>query len=63
MSTNTVPATRLWTVEDVSAYLGVPVQTLYEWRRKCKGPKARRVGKYLRYDPQVVRDWFNSLDQ
>ena len=23
---------RLWTVEDVSTYLGVPVKTLYKWR-------------------------------
>ncbi|MGW3615044.1 helix-turn-helix domain-containing protein [Micromonospora sp. NPDC005163] len=48
----------LWTVEDVSAYLGVPVQTLYTWRKRRIGPPAGRVGRHLRYDPDVVRAWF-----
>jgi predicted DNA-binding transcriptional regulator AlpA len=52
---------RLWTVEDVAAFLQVPVATLYDWRRTKRGPLARRVGKYLRYKPQDVRDWFNQL--
>jgi DNA-binding transcriptional MerR regulator len=50
----------LWTIEDVSVFLGVPVQTLYQWRRRGIGPRGRRVGRHLRYDPSVVRHWFNS---
>jgi hypothetical protein len=52
---------RLWGVEDVSAFLGVPIKTIYEWRRTGYGPKGRRVGKYVRYDPAVVRRWFDEL--
>lgn len=52
---------RLWGVQDVANYLGVPVKTLYEWRRTGYGPAGRRVGKYLRYDPAAVRQWFDSL--
>ncbi|WP_328654522.1 helix-turn-helix domain-containing protein [Micromonospora sp. NBC_00330] len=48
----------LWTVDDVSAYLGVPVQTLYTWRKRRIGPPAGRVGRHLRYDPDAVRAWF-----
>lgn len=47
----------LWTAEDASAYLGVPVATLYRWRHLGIGPKAFRVGRYLRYDPDVIRQW------
>lgn len=50
----------LWTVEDAAVLLQVPVKTIYEWRRHRKGPKATRVGKYLRFDPQDVRDWLRS---
>lgn len=50
----------LWTVEDVSTYLGVPVETLYTWRKRSYGPPAARVGKYLRYDPDAVRAWFQA---
>ncbi|RQX12085.1 excisionase [Micromonospora ureilytica] len=48
---------RLWTVEDVSAFLGVPVGTLYQWRHRRFGPPAAKVGRHLRYDPQGVRSW------
>lgn len=54
---------RMWTPEDVSAFLQVPVQTLYQWRRKGVGPRARRVGKHLRWHPEVVRAWFDSQDR
>ena len=50
----------LWTVEDVSVYLGVPVQTLYTWRKRRIGPPAGRVGRHLRYDPDMVRAWFTD---
>ena len=51
---------RLWSVTDVSAYLGVPVQTVYAWRKARTGPPAGRVGKHLRYDPDDVRAWFRN---
>jgi hypothetical protein len=35
-----VTANRLWTVHDVSAFLGVPVGTLYRWRYMRIGPRA-----------------------
>ena len=58
MTTAQLP--KLWTVDDVSAYLGVPVQTLYTWRKRRIGPPAGRVGRHLRYDPDAVRAWFNQ---
>jgi hypothetical protein len=48
---------RLWTVQDVADFLGVPVSTLHQWRYHGTGPAAFRVGKHLRYDPDVVRRW------
>ena len=53
---------RLWSVQDVAEYLGVPVGTLYDWRCKGYGPKAKKVGRYLRYEADVVRRWFVELD-
>ena len=55
------PIAPLWTVEDVAAYLQVPVQTLYFWRQRGTGPQARKMGKYLRYRPADVVAWFDSL--
>jgi len=51
---------RRWTPDDVAAYLEVPIETLYAWRKKGYGPKAARVGKHLRYDPDAVRAWFQA---
>jgi predicted DNA-binding transcriptional regulator AlpA len=52
---------RLWTIQDVSDYLGIPVKTLYDWRHRLYGPKAKRVGKHVRYRPEDVIRWFEEL--
>jgi excisionase family DNA binding protein len=52
---------RLWSVEDLSAYLGVPVRTLYQWRTKRCGPPGRRVGRYVRYRPEDVEAWLDTV--
>lgn len=54
--------TPLWTVEDVSAFLGVPVNTLYQWRHRGYGPAARRVGRYIRYKQTDVIAWVEALN-
>ena len=51
---------RLWTAQDVAAYLTVPLATLYQWRYLGTGPTAYRVGRHLRYEPAAVQAW---LDQ
>ena len=48
---------RLWSAADTSAYLGVPVSTLHQWRYLGTGPKAYRVGQLLRYGPAEVVAW------
>ncbi len=53
-------ATRLWTLNDVSAFLAVPVGTLYQWRVRGEGPPAMRLGRHLRFDPLEVRRWADS---
>jgi hypothetical protein len=47
----------LWSVSEVSTFLGVPIATLHQWRYRGCGPDAFRVGKHLRYDPEAVRRW------
>ncbi|MEU2400293.1 helix-turn-helix domain-containing protein [Streptomyces pseudogriseolus] len=46
---------------DVADLLGVPVETVYQWRRKGTGPRGFRVGRHLRFDPEDVRAWVESL--
>ncbi|WP_340686491.1 helix-turn-helix domain-containing protein [Amycolatopsis coloradensis] len=47
----------LWSVEEVSDYLRVPVKTLYQWKWLGEGPPVRKIGRHLRYDPTKVRAW------
>jgi excisionase family DNA binding protein len=54
---------QLWTVGEVAYYLRVPVQTLYQWRRKKVGPAAKRCGRHLRYDPSAVRRWVTGNEE
>ncbi|TWP51326.1 helix-turn-helix domain-containing protein [Lentzea tibetensis] len=51
---------KLWSIADVADFLGIPVQTLYQWRTKKYGPPGRRVGKYVRYVPEDVQAWFEA---
>ncbi len=55
------PIDRLWSVEEVSYYLGVPVPTLYQWRCEGRGPKSRRLGRHVRYRPADVEAWVDGL--
>ncbi|MGG7574247.1 helix-turn-helix transcriptional regulator [Streptomyces sirii] len=48
---------RYLTPEDIAALFGVPLETVYQWRKKRTGPRGFRVGKHLRYDPAAVRAW------
>jgi hypothetical protein len=50
-------AESLWSIDQVAAYLKVPVQTLRTWRKHRTGPPAARIGRHLRYDPAHVRSW------
>jgi len=50
----------LWTIEDLARYLRLPVQTLYQWRRKNIGPPAKKCGRHLRYEPAAVRRWVSD---
>ncbi|MFF4013947.1 helix-turn-helix transcriptional regulator [Streptomyces sp. NPDC001843] len=60
MTVRTLPE-RYLTPADVAELLAVPVETLYQWRRKRTGPRGFRVGRHLRYDPNDVRAWVGSL--
>ena len=53
---------RLWTVDEVAAFLGVPKKTIYSWRTASKGPKGFRVGKHLRWHPRTVFEWSLRLE-
>jgi excisionase family DNA binding protein len=50
-------SSKLLTVTDLSDHLGVPVNTLYQWRTKGYGPTGRRIGKHVRYRPEDVDSW------
>ena len=48
------------TLEDVSEYLGVNVQTLRNWRCKGVGPPGFLVGGRVRYEPETVYAWVDD---
>lgn len=52
---------REWgSVVQLSDYLGVPVQTIYDWRSRKVGPPACKVGRFLRYRESVVIAWLDD---
>ncbi|MGY5630271.1 helix-turn-helix domain-containing protein [Streptomyces sp. UC1A3] len=51
---------RYLTPVDLADLLGIPVETVYQWRRKHIGPRGFRVGRHLRFDPEDVRVWVEA---
>lgn len=49
----------LWTPAQLAEYLGVPVQTLYDWRWKGVGPTPLKVGRHLRYRESDIKAWLD----
>ncbi|MGW0144514.1 helix-turn-helix transcriptional regulator [Streptomyces sp. NPDC003333] len=45
---------RYLTPDDIAEMFEVPLETVYQWRRKRTGPPGFRIGKYVRYDPADV---------
>jgi hypothetical protein len=53
---------RYLTPIELGALLGVPVQTIYQWRHRRIGPPGFRVGRHPRYDPRDVGRWIETLN-
>ncbi|MFD7653383.1 helix-turn-helix transcriptional regulator [Actinosynnema sp. NPDC059797] len=52
---------KLWGMKEVADFLGVPINTLYQWRTRNYGPPGKRIGKYVRFVPDQVMAWVESL--
>jgi excisionase family DNA binding protein len=46
---------RYLTPDEIAEIFEVPLETVYQWRRKHTGPPGFRIGKHVRYDPTDVR--------
>ncbi|MFE0539101.1 helix-turn-helix domain-containing protein [Streptomyces nigra] len=51
---------RYLTPDDIADMFGVPLETVYQWRRKRTGPPGFRIGKHVRYDPADVRAYVSQ---
>lgn len=57
---NSASHSKLLTPEEVSERLGIPRSTLYFWRQHGKGPRAKKVGRHLRYEESELQRWIDS---
>jgi predicted DNA-binding transcriptional regulator AlpA len=51
---------RFWSEEEVSAFTGIPIRTLQDWRLRRKGPAFVKAGRLVRYDEREVECWMAS---
>ncbi|MFF5572487.1 helix-turn-helix domain-containing protein [Streptomyces luteogriseus] len=52
---------RYLTPDDIAEIFEVPLETVYQWRKKRVGPPGFRIGRHLRYDPADVRAYVSDL--
>ncbi|WP_370934895.1 helix-turn-helix domain-containing protein [Amycolatopsis sp. cg13] len=51
----------LWSPDELATFLGIPSKTLRDWRFKGYGPSWMKIGKHVRYRPETVRRWLETL--
>lgn len=54
------PVERHLSAQEFAVREGVPLATVYGWRVHGKGPRAMRIGKYVRYRMEDVLAWEES---
>lgn len=54
------PDDELGTAPEVAGYLGIPEQTLAQWRYLGRGPRFIRVGRYVRYRWTDIANWLEE---
>ncbi|MFN8193679.1 MAG: helix-turn-helix domain-containing protein [Nocardioidaceae bacterium] len=60
MNTTELGLEPLIEVEELAEYLGVPVQTIYDWRLSGRAPRAFKLGKHLRFAVSDVQAWLDD---
>lgn len=50
----------LLSIDELSEYLGVPKQSIYNWRTTGNGPRATRVGRHLKYRVSAIQSWLDE---
>lgn len=50
----------LWSIQQLSDFLQVPVKTIYRWRDIGEGPRGYRVGRHLRFRRADVMAWLED---
>ena len=53
----------LMTPQQLAAYIGVPVQTLANWRYRNDGPRWLKVGRHVRYAMADIERWLDQNAQ
>ncbi|WP_292650841.1 helix-turn-helix domain-containing protein [Nocardioides sp.] len=52
-----------YSIKDLAAELGVPVQTLYDLRTQGRGPVGFRIGRCLRFRRSEIDAWLARLEE
>lgn len=50
------------TIDDLAERYQVPVQTVRHWRIRGTGPKAVKIGRFVRYPLDAVLAWERQLE-
>ena len=47
-------------VDELAEWLGVPIQTIYDWRLSGRAPRAHKIGKHLLFALSDVQAWLEE---
>jgi predicted DNA-binding transcriptional regulator AlpA len=50
----------MWKTEEAAQFLGVAAQTMNKWRCHKQGPKYVKLGSYIWYREEDLREWIEA---
>lgn len=60
MEVEPAASNHLLSVNQLSEFLQVPVQTIYSWRKRGDGPRGIRMGRHVRFICADVLEWLDE---
>lgn len=63
MSTSDLPPHEWMTTEELAAWMRVPVDSIYWWRRNGQAPPAYKIGRHLRWHRDDIEYWLRERRQ
>lgn len=52
---------RWLSTQEFAEFIGLPVETIYYWRKRGSGPRGVKIGRHVKYKLSEIDAWLDEL--